>query len=397
MEGLMKKPKMMNLELEKKTSSMKMMSKKKKTRQKRRMMKGEEVDKSELEIEHEEELLDDEKEREIDEKENEDKEGQNEQESTSEDHDHGVSRNAHEAREEHYKADDASSAVTHETEAIDAAIKAESLENSDENNETDVLEEENKMNKTDEIWANQNNTGLAAGEGELTENGILRNVTEKEQEIQETVSSKPEESLISNSTVTTESNNEQQVVSNNTTEINPEINNLYLQNVTESKTGSVEIQNVTAADTALDGLGLQTISLGQQDNASHAALDRELPNSNSVVSHDTENAESTTEGSSNSSNATHLTTPESVQLEELSNVTQKEKAENSEGREVSRTDGRVDASKYENIEEIHHDPIDAVDTGVTLEKDVRTDLETLPEIITEEATAKMLRQNDRSD
>ncbi|KAL7236363.1 hypothetical protein ACSBR1_019613 [Camellia fascicularis] len=97
-------------------------------------------EKSEMGVEHEVDFIDEETEREkADEKEAESKgvQNENENENSLEDRNHdGGNRNVHEAREEHYSADDASSAVTHETEGG-------SLENSNKKTEMNSLGEEN--------------------------------------------------------------------------------------------------------------------------------------------------------------------------------------------------------------------------------------------------------------
>nr|KYP75235.1 hypothetical protein KK1_007941 [Cajanus cajan] len=92
------------------------------------------------------EFLDEEKEKEVDEKEDEDKEGLVE------------NHNNHEAREEHYKGDDASSAVAHDTHATSTETETLSLENSDVNMEMNITKPENEATYSDESVRNQNDS-----------------------------------------------------------------------------------------------------------------------------------------------------------------------------------------------------------------------------------------------
>ena len=73
---------------------------------------------------------------------------------------------------------------------------------------------------------------------------------------------------------------------------------------------------------------------------------------------------------------------ESIETEGNIDATQNENSDT--GNVTDETDeNSVSYSKPEDADEVHHDPIDSSDPSMTLEKDVRTDLDTLPEIRTE--------------
>ncbi|CAL5329440.1 unnamed protein product [Camellia sinensis] len=342
--------------------------------------------KSEIGVEHEMDFIDEEMEREkADEKEAESIGVQNENENSLEDRNHdGGNRNAHEAREEHYRADDASSAVTHETEG--------SLENSNKKTEMNSLGEENKVNNAEEITVAQNRTGIEDAKGEMVENVVSPNVTGKKEKGYKIGSSKSEDSWLLNSTMTTEANNQPEIGNNNSTDGSLETNNLSLQNETETKASASKAQNATVEGTTSEDSALQTIALGQENNSNATASKNNQSDSNLMISSNTENLESTAKGEfSNSSSTSELSISEKVATsnasvgvegtsttEEHTDATRNEKSETSNGTDVK--DERRDSAKTENPDVVHHDP---VDSSIPLEKDVRADLDTLPEIRTE--------------
>ncbi|XP_057495234.1 uncharacterized protein LOC130780299 [Actinidia eriantha] len=298
-------------------------------------------EKTEMEVEGEEGFVDEEKERgEGDEKDAEDKEGQIENEMSLEDHDQG-----HEAREEQYRADDASSAVKHETEGINAENEREVLDNSNENTEMEMQEEENKTNNAEEIAVDQNTTSVKAGEVETADKGILPNVAGKE-EHSEILSLKSE-------------------VGNQTTEGHTETNNLSLQNETEAQNGTVSVANS-------EGFNLQT----RQETNSFA--DSKNNSSDSIAEADMEDLNSSATKEIAVSEKVIIPN-ESIETEGNIDATQNE---NSDTGNVTDENSASD-SKTEDADEVHQDPIETSDPSMTLEKDVRTDLDTLPEIRTE--------------
>ncbi|GFY90070.1 hypothetical protein Acr_07g0002670 [Actinidia rufa] len=261
-------------------------------------------EKTEMEVEGEEGFVDEEKERgEGDEKDAEDKEGQIENEMSLEDHDQG-----HEAREEQYRADDASSAVKHETEGISAENERE------------------------------------AGEVEMADKGILPNVAGKEEHA-EILSLKSE-------------------VGNQTTEGHTETNNLSLQNETEAQNGTVSSANS-------EGSNLQTRqetnSFADSKNNSDSIAEAAMEDLNSSATKEIAVSEKV------------LISNESIETEGNVDATQNE---NSDTGNVTDENSASD-SKTEDADEVHQDPIETSDPTMTLEKDVRTDLDTLPEIRTE--------------
>ncbi|KAL7203391.1 hypothetical protein ACSBR2_016646 [Camellia fascicularis] len=344
-------------------------------------------EKSEMGVEHEVDFIDEEKEREeADEKEaeNKDVQNENENENSLKDRDHdGGNRNAHEAREEHYRADDASSAVTHETEGG-------SLENSNKNTEMNSQVEENKANNAEEITVAQNTTGVEAAKGEMAENVVSPNVTRKEEKGYQIGSSKSEDSSPLNSTMTTEENNQPEIGNNNSTEGSSGTNNLSMQNETETKPDASKAQNDMVEGTTSEDSALQTVALGQENNSNTAASNNNQSDSNLMISSNTENLEAAAKGeSSNSSTTSEFSVSEKVTTsnasvevegttEEHTDATRNEKSETSNATDVK--DESRDSAETGNAYVVHHDP---VDSSISLEKDVRMDLDTLPEIRTE--------------
>ncbi|KAI6678212.1 hypothetical protein NL676_039008 [Syzygium grande] len=129
------------------------------------------------EVDREEEFIDEEKEREEDndEKETEgddgeDKEGQAEDENVLEDEEHDESESSHsrhEAREEHYKADDASSAVTHDAQST--VIDTEKLGSHDANDNSGSSKTGQESNST---ISNQINEGQDNSRSNMEENQV---------------------------------------------------------------------------------------------------------------------------------------------------------------------------------------------------------------------------------
>ncbi|XP_059647916.1 uncharacterized protein LOC132294175 [Cornus florida] len=347
---------------------------------------------------HEDELADEEEREEGDKKESEekdaeDKDGQIENESSL-DQDHDGGSNAHEAREEHYKADDASSAVTHDTQTISIETEKGSSENSDENTEMTNLEQENEVNNTEEIDDGQNRTGLMLGDGEMAENGTRLNETANEEKGFEIVLPKSEDSALSNSTIQVESNNLLEV-SINSTEVSTENRDLSLPNGTETTSDSTPAQNATVEfSTSGDVSNLQTISLEQANNHI-VAFDNNQSDFNSTLSTKSETTEPVTTGEFSNSSANSesailgevIRSNASTETENSSgsstaeniDATQNEKSDTSD--EMNETN---ESSKTENEVEVQTDDIVSSDSSILLEeKEIRTDPDTLPDIRTE--------------
>lgn len=118
----------------------------------------------------------------IEENDSEDINDQMEKESSVEETDHdGDDTSSHEVREEHYKADDASSAVSHDTRMEGMENENEHEENENEKVE-DILEhglEENTSGETDE---GEKRKELKVEVGEMVEDDTESNVTNNESE-----------------------------------------------------------------------------------------------------------------------------------------------------------------------------------------------------------------------
>ncbi|XP_022762826.1 myb-like protein X [Durio zibethinus] len=342
-----------------------------------------EQEKVDGEADHEEEFLDEEKEREAEgddkeneEKENEEKEGQEESDNLSDEQNHdGGGRNAQEAREEHYKADDASSAVshdTHDTQIINSEANKLDMENSNDNSTMNVLEHESKANTTEETNGDENKPELKVDESKLSEGGGSLN---------ETGSSNSEYISLPNTTNTTvfidqASNNSMEV--SNETGNNPAVLNTEIP-------GS--LQNGTSAQhTTEDGLVTEE---KYKEQANEAISNNKQPDSNTVDSSKIENVDSATRDSLNSftdaesgmsEDITKINTTArgdsfgSSMTKEITDSTQNEKSEGNN--ESGGTDENWDGGQ--------HDPIDSSDNNLPQEeKDARVDLSTLPDIKTE--------------
>ncbi|KAL8116886.1 uncharacterized protein LOC141668643 [Apium graveolens] len=316
----------------------------------------------------EEELIEENKEKEdTDEKETEDKydddkDSQQKNDSSIEDHDHDErSKNTREAREEHYKGDDASSAVSHDGQIT-------SSENIIGHMENQASTEEHK-NKTEEGNAGQNTTDVNEREVEAAGNGNLTSNVEKS----------------SNGQLETKNNTDPQDLSvkNETEIIMPDLSHSLI--VTDG--------NVTASE----GTNVETLVIEQPDNST-VALENAKLDSNSSDATPTKNMEENSVVSRDSS-----TTSEFVSSETLvqSNVSAKNKdgsestttvestdevgnenPENAEGTEG--TYENLESSNTEDTDEVQHDSIDSSDSSIPVDdKENHIDLDTLPDIRTE--------------
>lgn len=115
-----------------------------------------------VDIDHDEEFVDEEKEKE-EESDEKDKENSKDEEKDGSVENH----NSHEAREEHYMGDDASSAVTHDTGTTSSETETVSLENSDVNSEMNIMKSEDRPNYTEESNRNEHSSNFNITESEL--------------------------------------------------------------------------------------------------------------------------------------------------------------------------------------------------------------------------------------
>lgn len=362
-----------------------------------------EQEKSDAEVDREQDLVDGEEREDGDEKEDgdenetqetdsEDGHGQMEKESTVEDTDHdGDNKSTHEAREEHYKADDASSAVTHDTQIMTTENENEHVENSNEHPEN-ALEEENKESNSEETSESQDRKDLEVEGGEIARDGHQSNVTTSETKLDMLDNS--ENGSSPNNTVTEGSNDH--LASNSTIEVTIENHDLPSENVTESEPELDHGQGILTEGTSAEGSDLRTID-SERANNSILNVDSTRFDSNSMGSAETKDAESLSEEFSNNSNLSNNSTlssaSENIPLPEASmeagNNTESslEKNDEVEGVKSDTSDGTdesLETTLTENPEEVQQDAIDISDTSNSMEeKDGRVDLDTLPEIQTE--------------
>ncbi|XP_019165553.1 PREDICTED: suppressor of Mek1-like isoform X2 [Ipomoea nil] len=302
-------------------------------------------EKSDEEVEQEEELVDDEKDRgEVDETDM----------KNSQDHELDEdSRSTHEAQEELYKADDASSAVTHDTQTVTTENENGGLEAANENAEVKIIEHESNPDKN--ISFVQNITLLKLDDHETTGSNSSLNTTSHEESIPEHVSSDSKNTSIVNLRSVVESNN---------TEVSGETHNVSLQNLTQSSFDSTIDGNVTTNETA-----------GREDSKLPTAVMQHTQSDSNLTSIQNEDSNST------SVNATHEDGAGDKSHTLGADTSNEVEAETSE---TGGIDERLEFSNTENLGEIGQDLIDPSDTFIPLEeKEVDTDLETLPDIQTE--------------
>ncbi|KAH0732094.1 hypothetical protein KY289_003282 [Solanum tuberosum] len=340
-------------------------------------------EKSDVERDQEVDAVDEDKERgEDNEKETEVNDSQVEEENSLEDHDHDEdSSSSHEAREEHYKADDASSAVTHDT--VVTTTENESGKVEQEVEHAAEAKSEDGVNNIMQINASQNTTvALKEENGKADEEDSPPNTTNSEEKHDDPILSTAADNSVSNSTRTEglTDNSESRTYS---TELSTETHDL-LQNGTQATVGDTTSSNVSTSTSQQSSNSADTVDDNQIDsNLTFSSKNDELdsiPVDSSNVSGDTEPslAEKVVQGNA---------TAEAVDNEGLplndNNATEVEKADTS-SEETRTTDEDVDASIVENLGDVQDDLIDTSDSSTHLEeKHVRTDVETLPEIQTE--------------
>ncbi|XVF45808.1 hypothetical protein PTKIN_Ptkin02bG0236600 [Pterospermum kingtungense] len=353
---------------------------------------GNELERADGEAVHEEEFMDEEKEREAEgddkeneEKENEEKEREGEEESNNseneQNHDEG-DRNVHEAREEHYKADDASSAVSHVTQMINSEDDKLHVENSGDNSMMNVLEQETKANTTEETNGGENKSEL-----KVSESGSSLNATYAKENDHETGSSNSEYISLPNTTHTTEFVDQ---TSNDSAEVSKETGNKPGEVNNTEMPGS--LQNGTSAQHTTEDSKVTEETYQEKANETIS-----YPDSNTANSSKIENVDLATRDSSNSSTNAESGMSEDIakinataggdgfgssETKEITDSTQNDKSEGDN--ESNGTDESTDASSNETVDGAQQDPIDTSDNTLPQEeKDARVDLRTLPDITTE--------------
>ncbi|CAI9764443.1 unnamed protein product [Fraxinus pennsylvanica] len=332
--------------------------------------------KSDAEIDREEEFIDEEKEgHEGDENSTEEKySDENNGETVKEgleDNDHD--RDEHSAREENYKADDASSAVAHDNQVIDPENENGSLENTKEQPKTNIFGREKKENSGEGISLGDKRTDLEVKDGDVAKSDNQFNVTTNEAE--ENQKENFDNSSLSNTTLT-EGTIDHRETSNNLSEVRMESHDPSLLNGTGSKLELNHGQNVSVGGT----------TSGEANNSS-SDEDNNHVDSNSTLLVKNKDSESSLGEFSDSSNNSKSSVSENIGSElsvEAGNKTES-LTEKNDATEVDKSDtyGGTDEFSDQTSEEVQHDPIISSDSSNSLdEKDVRTDLETLPDIQT---------------
>lgn len=193
-----------------------------------------------------------------------------------------------------------------------------------------------------------------------------------------------------NSTLTDRPSDHQEQI-NHTTEESPRggARGLSTQNGADTESENVTIESTTSRD----GTGMHAIPSDQGSNSSLSSMENQaysnLTISSKVDDSDPNSGESSKANNSTPSIMSEKSVNSSIEVEDNSSsstietnvATEAEKSEDaSDG-----TDGTEDdALKHENPEEVQNGPIDSSDSTIALaEKEVQTDLETLPEIQTE--------------
>ncbi|GAB4853394.1 hypothetical protein Ancab_017572 [Ancistrocladus abbreviatus] len=348
-----------------------------------------EPEENEVEPEREEEFIDEDKEREEEDDvksyENEDigKEDGTENVNIQEDLDHDAgSRNTHEAREEHYKADDASSEVAHYMQTVSLEPVNTTNEHTNENLEVSDSGGDNETNTSDGTSVDKSASGLQLiREGKVAEHEGSSNATAIEEHKYATSNStKLEGSSLVNSTTLSESDHLSQD-KNNPAALDVKDASVLMSDRTQTAFNLTQIQNATLEGTAADrGHTLQT-NVSELTNSSQLASEK---NQLEIIT------------SSNSSQYVNLTTGEplnssdSTTAEKVKDTSGHLKEDNTDesriedvehGDTVGENQSSRSYSTNENGDVVLSDPIDASDSSIArLEKESLLDTNTLPEI-----------------
>lgn len=365
-------------------------------------------DKTEVDtIDRDDEFLDEEKEKEkeeeVDEKEKENENEDEEKEGLVEDH------NNHEAREEHYKGDDASSAVAHDTHSSSTETETLSLENSDVNLEANITKPENETTYSDENVGKQNDSDLKVSEGDAIDkissnatteaagNKTLSNPVDDSSYLNKTTPTSSDSHLESSSNltvVTTEASNNVTGAGNDTSS-SSELNKTVMlsesdqaQNTTTNTTVSGDVKNVQTEVLEQNG---NTISEENQLNTDSTTDSVKTENggaaagesSNLVASNVTDNTNrnersesETSEGDNSKVNTEMSETNETQNVDATEEEMFKGVTQTGENDETSDS-----SSTNETLDSAEQDAIDSDDTHIHEDvAEARTDLDTLPDI-----------------
>lgn len=353
-----------------------------------------EIDEHEQEKSHEdgdreEDMVDEEKEREEVENEthetySEDGHDQLDKEISTEEGDHdGDDGSVDEAREEHYKADDASSAVTHDAQIATSENEKEGLENSTEN-PRGILEEENK----------DNNRGGETSDGEKLEGGgevgkydHQSNMTNDDLDSGSSTNNTKAEGV------------DAHLTNNSTPETTTEDHGLRSENEIENKPELNLNSEIRINSTSADGFDLNTNASNPVD-ISVLNADSRHADFNATGSSEPKDGESHSEEFSNSSNNTYNTESSGASENIIISKGSAEAVNNGSlpqgNAEINAVNADINGGAegiLESATESHvddlHDAIDISDTSnFAEEKEVHIHLDTIPEIQTEGTYSK---------
>ncbi|KAI5604035.1 hypothetical protein BDE02_01G258600 [Populus trichocarpa] len=335
--------------------------------------------------------------------EDEDREVQTDNETQSEDQDHDGGKNSHVAREEHYMADDASSAVTHDTQIRSTEPEKEGLEKSNENlAAADLQQEKHSINDNPlDVNGDKNNS---TSQLEQAENGHSLNATTDEKKNDETTVAKSEDESPNNTTVTVLSI-DQSVSSNKSTEVSSEAGDKQVsehlevpgtsqQNGMLNVSDSTQIRNATV-DVHVTG-DIANLQTTQSEQVNDGIISEGIQSdSNSKLLGQTENANSFGNDSSNSSSNSEsggsdktIKKPEVIAAEDVnsgfsSGTNETTEATHDENSGTIHESGGTDentisSTTNETGDAVIHDPNDS-SIGQD-EREARIDLGTLPDI-----------------
>lgn len=326
-------------------------------------------------------------EKELEKEENEEKGSEDVDSSENHDHD-GDDRNSQEALEEHYRDDDASSAVVQDNHMIRSEIENEESRNSKEvhldNIEKFNLENEHKTNRTEDSPVDKNDSNPNAsklpifmGDGEKAIEKPSVNATNDEKGV-EVSQSKLENEPLSNIT-TTESSN-QTALHNNATVDSTETPSLYLKSRT-TILNSTKDQNATFKVGAFDKAEPNAETLGlKQTEKSKATTIAEDIETTVLEQTETSNATSVVKEASN------VVLGQTSAVEESQEVKSEQTEKSNRTNVVEESDDNTVSSlaTSENSDAIHTENTDSLSSMVTHEeRDSLIDLGTLLQIESE--------------
>ncbi|KAF9665902.1 hypothetical protein SADUNF_Sadunf16G0173100 [Salix dunnii] len=366
--------------------------------------------------------------------EEEDREVQTDNETQSEGQDHnGSDKNSHVAREEHYMADDASSAVTHDTQIISTEPEKEGLEKSNEKLAADDLQQD-KYSINDNPLDVNGDKNNSTSQLERAENGHSMNTTTDEKKNDETSLAKSEEESPNITTVTPNNttvmvlSSDQSGSSNKSTEVSSEAGDIQVSenlevpgtsqqngmlNVSESTqfqnatvdgqvNGDVANLQTTQSEQVNNGINSESIQsdsnstlLGQTEKADSFGNDSSNTSSNSVSGGSDKNIKKPEEtvasnsgsgGSDKTIKKPEVTATGDVNSGFYSGTNETTEATHDENSDTIHESGGRDentnsTTTNETGDAVIHDPNDSSDSSIGQdEREARIDLDTLPDI-----------------